>query len=187
MKHETAIQNPTDKIQTAEEIKSEIPPFVIAEYTALRAEILQRAVFEHQLIALTLILVGTLLTIGLQPNSPAAILLIYPILVTFIAAEWSFNNMRIFQMGIYIRDELEKKWGGLGWEQFFRSPEGQTRLSKLKITGVFSARGIFVLTQLVTIGIALMLWSKFTTVEIVLLVFDGISILTTFALVQLSE
>ena len=43
--------------------------FLLAEYAALRAELLKRIELQHQLISLTLIVFGTMLSFGLQTRS----------------------------------------------------------------------------------------------------------------------
>ena len=91
-------------------------PLVAAEYKALRDEILNRINFRYQLLNLTLISAGTLLATGVHADVSAAVLLVYPILGAFLAAGWVHNGNTIIPLARYIRDELEVKYGGLGWE-----------------------------------------------------------------------
>ena len=110
----------------ADEYPNTPPPLGESEYNALRAEILQRAQFQQQLINLSIVIAGTLLTVFFQFTGPTWILLTDPILALFLATEWSFNNLRISQIGRYIRERIEGNWAGPGWEHYLRSPEART-------------------------------------------------------------
>src|ERR1022692_2709971 len=90
--------------------------FLMAEYKALRDEILKRSEMQHQLISITLVALGGLATIGLK-DSPSA-LLAYPMLALFLSAAWTYNDIQIAQLGIYIRYRIEDPLigEGLGWE-----------------------------------------------------------------------
>ena len=102
-----------------DEINSENVSLIIAEYTALREEILKRLEIDHQLIALALIAPGTILTIGFQTRN-ASIMLVYPILALFLSAIWVINETGIIEKGIYIRDHIESRVGenNIGWQHF---------------------------------------------------------------------
>jgi hypothetical protein len=54
--------------------KPELTAFKIAQYTALRDEILKRLEMQHQLIALALIALGTLVTLSVKGEIPALVL-----------------------------------------------------------------------------------------------------------------
>lgn len=152
--------------------------FKLAQFSALRDEILKRLEMQHQLLALALIVSGTLLTIGLADKGPAMILLLSPILIMFIAIAWSSNNVRIGQAGKFIK-EVE---GAEDWEHYWRSSEIHNWLA----TGTIAAHGIFNGAQLVIIAFAL-LRSNFPTVEKVLIVIDVVTVVLTFVIVQLSR
>jgi hypothetical protein len=131
-----------------------IPVIGEAEFSALRAEILQRAQFQQQLVNLSVITAGTLLTLFFQYKGPSWLLLIYPILAVFVALEWSFNNSRIFQIGRYIRQEIEDKWAGPGWENHLRSPASRTSVSWL--SGTKLAYGTFAVLPLIVLVLGLL-------------------------------
>ena len=72
----------------------------------------------------------------------------------FMALDWSFNNNRIFQIGRYIREEIEDKWAGSGWENHLRSPVSRPVASWL--SGTMLAYGTFVTLPLIVLGVALL-------------------------------
>jgi len=146
---------------------------LLAEYATLREEILKRMEFQHQLISLTLIIAGTILSIGLQSESPISPLLVYPLIAVFLAIGWKHHNTRISTIGQYIRDNIEKKLTHVNWETYFNYKVDK---EQPKIKGatqrMLSAYGIFVGTQIATFLLSL-LRSDFTTLsglEIALLV-----------------
>lgn len=118
--------------------------FLLAEYAALRAELLKRIELQHQVISLTLIIFGTMLSFGFQAHS-SSIVLLYPVLALFLAASWAHNGRAIRDLVLYIRDQIEAAVGGnnFGWEH-------RTRLHR-RLPGrldFLSARGIFAGTAL---------------------------------------
>lgn len=133
----------------------------LAQFNALRDEIIKRAEFEHQLIALTLAAAGTLAAVGLTVDGSSLALLVYPVLTSFISIGWLFNNFRIQQMGHYIREKLEPAHSGLGWEQFLNSKAsgkvrpGNTGLWRKWLSPETLPIGIFCASPLVFLILAL--------------------------------
>lgn len=133
----------------------------LAQFNALRDEIIKRAEFEHQLIALTLAAAGTLAAVGLTVDGSSLALLVYPVLTAFISIGWLFNNFRIQQMGYYIREKLEPAYSGLGWEQFLKSKAsdkvrpGNTGLWRKWLSPQTLPIGIFCVSPLVFLILAL--------------------------------
>ena len=160
----------------AEEILDEVPEarsiralLLIQQYTALRSEIEKRIDIRQQILALTLLVAGTFLTVGAQPNVPAVVLLFYPIIAMFLGAIWEHNDLRVGQINFYIRTEVEKHLGSLGpgWETFRqqmfsttykelrrRSTEQRHPLTPQVGLIVFATRGMFFTTQATTIIVA---------------------------------
>jgi hypothetical protein len=159
------------------------PAFFIAEYSALREEILKRKEIQHQIISLTLIVAGTFLTIGVQANVSASALLVYPILAMFLAAGWAQNDVRINQIAFYIRERLEKQLGSTGWENYRQTERVSSKWGPLASLGAFSARGVFVSTQLLAIALSLTKFAS-TTEEQVLLAIDALAVTITFFLLR---
>ncbi len=93
---------------------------LVEQYISLRNEIEKRIEIRQQILALTLLVAGTFLTVGVQPNVPEVVLLFYPIIAMFLAALWEHNDLRVGQLNFYIRTEVEKHLGrfGPGWETF---------------------------------------------------------------------
>jgi hypothetical protein len=94
--------------------------FLKQEYQALRGEILKRTELQYQLTSLALIAFGTLLTIVFGKDGSPKATLAYPLLTVALAAAWSQHDIRIRQLGTYIKDHIEGKLlsGGKGWEHF---------------------------------------------------------------------
>jgi hypothetical protein len=153
--------------------------FLLAEYIALRAEILKRIELQHQLITLSLVATGTFLSVGLQ-GSPTLILT-YPILAMFIGAAWSQSALRISQMGTYIRRRIEEGFlsGELGWEHM----RANTDAPFFGSLSIFMSRGIFVGTQILAVFAAL-LKTTFSQADIILFPIDGIAIVITIFLIR---
>ena len=151
--------------------------FLLAEYEALRAEILKRTEIQHQLISLALIATGTFLTIG-----SATATLAYPILAIFLAAAWIQSDVRIGQLGAYIKKRIEERLFGsnLGWEHFYTSLHDMPRLGSL---AHLASRGVFVGTQILTVFVSLLM-NSFPTEDIVLLLVDSFVIVLTIFLLR---
>lgn len=155
-------------------------PLVVAEYKALREEIVKRIELEHAVLNLTLVATGALFSVGLQAAVPTSVLLIYPMLALFLAAEWMHHHVRDRQMGAYIA-ELENEIPELKWEHWrYRAV---TESGSLRFVGVFSAAGVFISTQLVGIALAVVK-ANFTYVEWLLLILDVISVIIATAMLR---
>src|SRR4051812_28516455 len=100
-----------------EKVILEASTFALSEYSSLREEMLKRLELQHQIITLTIVAAGTILSIGSQPNFAPTILLIYPPLSFSLAVGWVQHNGRIRRISAYIVDRIETKTVGLGWER----------------------------------------------------------------------
>jgi hypothetical protein len=120
---------------------------IIAEYTALREEMLKLTDMQHQLLAIALLSFGTLMGAGIQFKS-TSILLIYPILALFLSAGWFNHAYGIDMLGHYIQNHIEVKVGteNIGWENHSR--KNSIPHSLLAFLG---ARGIFPATQVMAL------------------------------------
>jgi len=153
--------------------------FLLAEYAQLKAEILKRSEFQHQLISIALVALGALVSVGLK-ESPIAVLA-YPMLALFLSAAWIYNDGQIAQLGIYIQYRIEENLigEGLGWEHAIKADPASPIIGKsIRI----AARGILIGSELMAIG--LYAASKhdihLPKREIVLLVVDLVAIFFTF-------
>ena len=120
------------------------------EYSSLRAEVLRRIDSRQQTLSVALTLAGAFL--GLGWNAGAVVLLLYPLIALLLAVGWAQNEVFITQINAYIRDYLEGSESGLGWQTF-----SSQRGSEIRIMGwpieVLSIGGIFILTQIMAIGL----------------------------------
>jgi hypothetical protein len=160
-------------------VTPESTSLIIAEFSATREEIVKRVELQHQLLSLSLIVFGTILTFGLQTKSASSILL-YPFLATFLSIAWASNSSRIREMQLYISIHIESKVGenNIGWEHFRTSI--QRPFGSLT---VLSSRGIFVGTQLLA-GIVGASLANFSEIEKLLFVLVIICIIFTLIVLR---
>lgn len=157
-------------------MSSEIDLTGEAEYSALRNEVLKRLELRYQTIRLTLIIAGIFLTLGLRDEISERVLLVYPILALFLATSWIHHGFAISRLGKYIREELEPKLN-MGWETFLKESD-PPYFGKF---GKISSVGLFLLTQILSLGFALSN-IKFGIFESVLLLTSIIAMIITVAL-----
>jgi len=165
-----------------ETITNESLSLIIAEYNAMREEILKLVENQHQILSLSLIAPGTILAIGFQTRN-ASIMYLYPILALFLAAIWLSNSHGVHKIGAYIKNRIELKVGAnnIGWEHF-RSEN----LDPNRIVSFLSFRAIFIVAELLAIiaGISL---SGFDTIEIILLIVAIISCILTILILTVFD
>lgn len=163
--------------------------FLLAEYRELRGEILKRSELQHQLISIALVAFGALAAVGLR-DTPAA-LLAYPMLVLFLSTAWSYHDIQIAQLGIYIRYRIEEQLigGDLGWEHARLSDRASRQIGSLIKA---ATRGILLGSECLAIGLYLLkrLSMGWPTAieenmgEVVLLILAGIAIVLTMAIMR---
>lgn len=151
--------------------------FLLAEYNTLRAEAIKRLELQNQLVAFTIVVFGTLLSVGLQSKN-AAITFSYPILALFLSVSWAHFDYRIRQIGHYIRNRIENVAGleNMGWEHYMAT-------DNTRLLYPLSIRGIFNITQLLAIvtGVSVaVINNTFDAVSIISLSFSAISFILTF-------
>jgi len=91
-------------------------PLVVAEYESPRAEIIKRGEMRYQVLAITLILAGTILTVGLQANASPYVLFVFPILAWFLARMWTHNMRWTRRLSDHIRTTIDDKYHATSWE-----------------------------------------------------------------------
>jgi hypothetical protein len=153
--------------------------FALNEFNALNNEIVKRLEIQYQFIYLTLFVAGTLLSVGSQPKIYPIVLLIYPIIALFLAVGWQQNAIVIRQLGLYIRDRIESRVAGGGWESYRKT---MSLISQRNLTTLFT-RGTFIGTQLVAVVIVLPRLT-FSGLEIVMLTIDVIAVMITFGVIR---
>jgi len=124
----------------------------MAEYSALRAEIIHRMTMRHQIVAFSVAVLGAVLAF----EAPANTLLAYPILGLFLALGWAHNDFRIGEIGEYIRTQIETKLPGLHWETHFSDlKKNRIPVRYLLRATILSAGGIIMGTQLLALLVPL--------------------------------
>ena len=150
------------------------------EYTTLRSEILKRIEMRQQIVSITLSLAGVFLGVGLATESVA---LIYPPIAMLLAFSWAQNDYRIRDAATYIRDNLEGALPGLRYETHVQQKREKSEgLGSWRFV-VLSHGGVFLITQLLAVGIEVAK-TTFNPLEIALLVVDLISIVVVIWLLR---
>jgi hypothetical protein len=123
----------------------DVASLVVAEYTQLREEIIKLAELQFQIVALTVVTFGTVLSVGFQFSSPATVL-VYPLLSLIFVILWLHHAHRIVRIATYTRQQLEQRAGldNLGWEHHV-----QSHPLPLRHFAYWGIRSIFVATALV--------------------------------------
>ncbi len=86
---------------------------VLTELKYLRDEVLKRFETRNMMINFAIILTGTILTFG-----QVEVYILYPIIGTILAGLWSHSDIRIDEIGDYIKTNIEPKLSDLGWENY---------------------------------------------------------------------
>ena len=152
---------------------------ILAEYNALRTEMMKRIELRYQFINFTLIIAGAFLAAGTQGVS-TTVLLFFPIFVFFLASGWAHNGIAVSEKERYIREQIETKIVGLKWETYTK--EHHSRSRAFGFLGSLSTSGLFLTAQLMTIGYAILKFSH-TNIEIVLLVVSILFVVFTIAVI----
>lgn len=154
---------------------------ILAEYNALRGEILNRFGERHQILTFSIAILGAILT--LSKDATGVVLLAYPILSTFLAIGWSHADYRIAEIAKYIRDEIEPQVPGIQWERTLSEKRRTKSIKRHFRPAELSAAGIFVGTEILSLGLA---YPKLTmnTQETVLLLLDVVGIVVTYLVIQ---
>ena len=145
---------------------------IALEYNSLRNEILRRIEMRQRFISITLTIAGAFLGVGVTTETVA---LVYPPIAAFLAIGWMHNDGQIRDLATYVREHLERSMPGLGWETYVQAKRESSRMRGRRFI-VISHAGIFILTQIMSIGIGLLKFT-FTPVEWVLLGIDLVAVL----------
>jgi hypothetical protein len=100
---------------------------LLAEFSALRNETLQRISLQWNIYAAQLAVGGVVFSFALTSPSRTGFLLIIPIIAYALFGQYMGNLRVIISIGTYIRKELSPRVpGGLGWEEWYlkRPSEG---------------------------------------------------------------
>jgi hypothetical protein len=89
----------------------------LAEFVALRAEILQLNQQQNQMIGLQLTIAGAVFGVAISHPGVEGILMVVPVVSYALCMRYLTNGMTILEIARYIRDELDCRVpGGLRWE-----------------------------------------------------------------------
>jgi len=126
---------------------------LLIEYDALRAEVLHRMDKRQQLLTLTIAGAGAFTAAVTGEIVLPFVLLLYPFLALCTAIAWSHHDVRIGEIGAYIRERIEPHFPGLNWESHMRVLyEGK---APSKRVAEYASLGIFVGTEVAAVLLAL--------------------------------
>ena len=174
-----------------QEVRSEL---IVEQYRSLREEIIQRVQARQQMWYVLLFIAGTFFTIGVQPGIAAWTILLYPLITLFFSTNWAHNDTRIDQITWYIQYEIEKPLEFMGWETYRTQKFRRTLWAKKQhhplalVSGLqtFSARGVFLTTQLMAlcIGMVRLISSGELILAIVSLLINLTVIIVTYSILS---
>lgn len=142
------------------------------EYSALREELLKRVELRQTLVSLVVTSAGILLGFSI---TTAELAYLFPPLSLFLCLMWAQNDIRALQITDYLHS-LENDRTLLGWTTFYKNKQGKGSILTGIPFSVMAPGGIFILTALMAIGIAISKWPS-SNLYIWLFVSDIISIL----------
>ena len=161
-----------------------IHPGIALEYETLRNEIIKRLEMRQKIMELTMTIAGIFIGLGIKTDSIA---MLYPLLAIFLAAAWVQNDLRITDIGNYIRDHIENKILDLEWEttvqnkRVLDASEGKFRST------ILAHGGIFIISQIIAMGVGLSFILSFTLVDKVLFWADMVSLLVVIFIFTLDS
>lgn len=160
---------------------------MLAEYAALRSEVLKRIDIRYQLTILTLTAAAAFITAG-NLAGPVVVLL-YPIFALFLTVAWTHSDVRAGQIGDYIRTNVERRLAGMGWERYLRTVYARRESRLFRRLTEISSGGIFAVTQVLTLLFAVFQRPPAMSlaeqwVFVILLLFDFVSLYLTIVLIR---
>lgn len=125
----------------------------IAEFSALRDEIVKYADMQSKLESLTLIVAGGLFS--LSTTLPLSTF-VYPIIAMFLAARWTDLQVTIDREATYLRNTYEK-YGSVPprWETFSATTNFKGSRALSSVLGPLAIAGLFLVTQALAL-----VWSR---------------------------
>jgi hypothetical protein len=105
---------------------------LLAEFAALRAEIINRSNLQWSMFALQLTSAGVIFSFALSGSGRTGFLLIVPITSYALAGRYVSQYIGIQDLGVYIRDVLNPRLGGrLEWENWHRERSSRAAMLSL--------------------------------------------------------
>lgn len=136
---------------------------LLTEYEALRGEILLRIGLRDQMMNYAVTLFGACIAVsayaGTQADTmlTALVLLAYPVCAVSFARGWRAHDLRIYEIGTFLRDKCEPHMKGACWEKYLWEvlhPEhGTGAEQEYRASGKISlsARLVFMITMSISI------------------------------------
>jgi 8-oxo-dGTP diphosphatase len=160
---------------------------MLAEYDALRSEVLKRIDIRYQLTILTLTATAAFITAG-DLVGPLVVML-YPVFALFLTVAWTHSDVRSGQIGDYIRTSVEKRLGGMGWERHLRTVYSKRESRLFRHLTEISSGGIFAITEVLALLFAVLQQpSSMSLAEqwvfVILLLLDFVSLYLTIVLIR---
>ncbi|MEV6823915.1 hypothetical protein [Amycolatopsis sp. NPDC051102] len=146
------------------------------EFASLRTEIVKHYEIQFQLVAVAVVALGTMLSVGYQTKN-AAIMSLYPLLSLMLGAYWLNMAEAILRCADYIRSTIEPlmRASHVGWESHLSSMPIR-RLS----FGYWGVRGIFLGGPVVAL-LSAATTSQWSPIDIVTFTIGALATGLTFA------
>ena len=145
--------------------------FLLVRYSALKEEMQHRSSNNYQMISLHLTISAAILSFGLQSSSPASVLFIAPIISMFLGILATHNWLAGRKLGMTIKMDIEDEFN-------FVSNDPTSQKSYLPgLVGGIGEGGVFVVVQILALVLGLLKIQYYTTLDIVLIIFDILSVL----------
>lgn len=136
----------------------------LAEYSSLRDEILKRVELRQALETYALVAAGALFGVGLSYGMTPLVPLMYPPLAFFLALGWSNHDVRIGQIGSYVRSYLESgRYGGPGqlggqWEHLLSWWHSTHRGWDERSFAAIAPGGVFIFLEVLAVVLGVSQW-----------------------------
>ena len=176
------------KKKASKKISPEMREELLAEYGALREEITYRMGVRSQMLTYNLLVIGAILPFVLEDKLDPIALLIYPYFSFILATIWAKMDLRIGEIGEYIRAFIEPRLKGFKWQNYIKEQYQGKPISRFFRLTEIPAIGIFLGTQIIAIVLAvnsLIVSKKINAPEtIILLILDGIILIATLVIIN---
>lgn len=128
---------------------------ILAEFSALRAEINSRAARQQQITYWLLVITGTLITLAMNQQE-ILLLLMCPVLTLFLAIRYADHGAQIARIGDYIERRIEHRLKELGWESWLSSGDARPSFGRSGWAAGVAWRGVFVTMQVLPTAVAIL-------------------------------
>lgn len=131
----------------------------LAEFCALRNEIVSRQGHQHALLVVQITVAGAIFSFALSAPTRSVVLLAIPVATYMVTGRYVANSYANRSLGNYIRTQLSVKLpGGLGWEEWLYQRRAKMRRSWgvdplfICFPGVSGLAAVSVLPNLIHLG-----------------------------------